>query len=149
LPIYYCISENYKGKKKVFLGNTHLYLIPIPEGRYLCLGMLGNFVGSDNCYSCRLIVNMEETLIASVLAGEGEELGERFQVIETLNCQPSPAEEGGYFIELLDKGKYIQSDLIVRLNDKHKNKLQNMYLMAGKLSFLSEPVSVKESSKGE
>ena len=140
MPIYYCILQNYKGKKKAFLGNTHLYLIPIPEGRYLYLGMLGNFVGSDNCYSCRLIVNMEEALIASVIAGEGEELGARFQIIEILNCQPSPADEGGYFIELSEKGEYIQSDLIVRLNDKHSNKLQNMYIMAGQLSFLSESV---------
>ena len=83
---------------------------------------------------------MEEALLASVIAGEGEELGKRFQIIEILNCQSGPAEEGGYFIELLEKGKYIQSDLIVRLNDKHKNKLQNMYIMAGQLSFLSEPV---------
>ena len=140
MPIYYCILENYKGKKKAFLGNTHLYLIPIPAGRYLYIGMLGNFVGSDNCYSCRLIVNMDETLVASVLIGEGEELGERFKVIETLNCQTSSAEEGGYFIELLEKGKYIQSDLIIRLNYKHKNKLQNIYTIAGQFAFLSEPV---------
>ena len=146
MPIYYCILENYKGKKKVFLGNTHLYLIPISEERYLYLGMLGEFVGHDNCYSCRLIVHMEAFLVDGVLAGEAEELGERFKVIETLNCQPSPAEEGGYYIKLLDEGEYIQSDLSIRLHEQQNNKSKPLYIMGGQLSFLSEPVSLKENS---
>ena len=143
MPIYYCILENYKGKNKVFLGNTHLYLIPVSEERYLYLGMLGEFVGNDNSYSCRLIVDIEESLVAGVLAGEVEELGERFKVIETLNCKPSPSEEGGYDVKLLSKGKYVRSDLIIRLDNKHKKKSQPMYIMEGQLSFLSDPVSLK------
>ena len=147
--IYYCILENYKGIKKVFLGNTHLYLIPVSEERYLYLGMLGEFVGHDNCYSCRLIVDIDAFLVDGVLAGEAEVLGERFKVIETLNCQPSPAEEGGYYIKLLDEGKYIQSDLIIRLHEQQNNKSKPLYIMGGQLAFLSEPVFLKESNKEE
>ena len=141
MRIYYCILENYKGRKKVFLGNTHLYLIPISEERYLYLGMLGEEVDNDNCYACRLIVSIEAALVEAVLAGEAEELGERFKVIETLNCEPISSEIGEYAIGLLDKGKYILSDLVISFDEQHSVKSQPIYLMEGQLSFLSEPAT--------
>jgi len=140
LPIYYCILENYKGRKRVFLGNTHLYLVPVSEEMYLYLGMLGEVIGNDNCYACRLIADVDASLVEGVLAGEEEELGERFKVIETLNCEPSPSETGEYALTLLETGNYILSDLIVRFDDQHSVKSQNIYLLEGQLSFLSEPV---------
>jgi hypothetical protein len=139
-PIYYCILKNYKGRKKEFLGNTNFYLVPMPEERYVYLGVLGELEDHEHCYMCRLILNMEAAMVGAVLEGEVEEFGDRFKVIETLNCEASLSEEGVYDIKLLEQGEYIQSDLILGPYTGRGKKAKPMFILGGHLCFSTSPI---------
>jgi len=132
---YYCILRNYKGYfKKKFLGNTHLYFFPVTGDQYIYLGMLGQLEGEHNRYLLDLISEFDADLLGSLIQGEIEEFGERFEVMESVACKVDPL-SGGWRIKIDKKGQYIRSDIKIRLEAGSRDRGKPQYILKGELSF--------------
>src|SRR4030042_5847069 len=111
--LYYCVLKNYKGLfKKKHSGNTHLLITPISNDEYFYLGIVGKLTNNEDIYSSQLITKVSDSLLDDVISGEEEHFGDRFVILEDLKCSVKNIGEEDYIIKLVNKGKYIKSNLI-------------------------------------
>jgi len=147
-PLYYFVLKNYRGIfKKKFVGNSHIFLIPRTEDDYLYLALLGNIVDEENTYACVLISRIPDDIIDSLIEGEHDHFGNRFELIEELNVRFSCEQIGIYDIELEGKSKYILSDLEITFNSKLSSSSKKIYIIKGKLNLNTEDVGLDSTLK--
>ena len=142
--IFYCILKNYKGIfTKKHRGNTHLFLVPITEGKFLYLGLLGEETDEPGNYICQLIIKLPDEIIESIVEEEEKYFGERFLVMEKLPCSTKKNNEGNYIVKLSKKGSYIGSDLELEFNTDYSTQSKRIYTLKGELNFEAEDVDSK------
>ena len=144
--IYYCVLKNYKG---IFIKksskNTHLFFIPKPNKEYLYLALIGKLNNRQDTYTCQLLVKQPGSLIHQIINGEKEHFGERFEIIESLNCESKEIGEEEFLIKLSNKGTNISSNLVLMYSPDLSSGKQMIYVLKGNLNLYTEEVDTKST----
>jgi len=148
MTLYYCVLKNYKGLfKKKHIGNTHLFLVPISDNTYLYLGMIGELEDEKGSYATQLIVKLPSEIVDQVIEEEINYFGDRFVVLEEINCIPRKTAAGVYDIKLPQKGDMILSNLHIEFNVDISTNARRIYTLTGEFNFESEDIKSTSDMK--
>ena len=141
MNLYYCVLKNYKGLfKKKHIGNTHLFLVPISDNKYLYLGVIGELEDEPGNYATQLIVKLPSDIVDQVIDEEINYFGDRFLVVEELKCTPAITSAGVYDIKIPQKGDMILSNLHIEFNVDISTNSRRIYTVTGDFNFESEDI---------
>jgi hypothetical protein len=90
---------------------THLLILPNAENDFLYLGVIGKVTDEPGSYVTQLIVRFPDHLLVTILDGEAERFGERFEVVEQVDCSVEESKDGFYRLNLQNPSEHIQDHL--------------------------------------
>ena len=147
--LYYCVLKNYHGIfRKKFRGNTHLFFIPLDNEKYGYFGLIGEMIDQEEElpeglkeYACKLIVKLPGDVVQPVIDHQIEYFGGRLQIIEQVEVSVKKINEGHFFIDLISKGDFIKSDLILKYRLEYSTSDRRIYTIDADLDFMSSEIS--------
>jgi hypothetical protein len=108
--VYYAVLKHPKKRTKEE-RITHLLILPNAENDFLYLGVTGKVTDEPGSYVTQLIVRFPQDLLNRILDGEAEQFGERYEVLEQIDCSVGNVGDECCSIRLDTPGQYIRSDL--------------------------------------
>jgi hypothetical protein len=140
--VYYCILKKYKGLfKKKFVGVTHLFILPRTDYDYLYLALLGERLEVSGTYACLYITRIPDNILDSVVGGEKEYFGSRFEVVEQKLAEVKVLVKGSYLIKLKeDSDVFPKKDILLTYQAEESTPKKRIYNLTTKLDLKTKEV---------
>ncbi len=149
---YYCILKNSKGIfKKKFLGNTHIFFMPLGNDTYGYFGLIGEMLDDNGKslnkhkyikdYACTLLAIVPSEIVNDVIYHQIKLFQGRFKVIEELDCIYDNS-----IIKIFNKGSFIKSSLKIYPLPEYSTSNKKIYKLIGYLNFSSDEFSLSKKN---
>jgi hypothetical protein len=149
---YYCILKNSKGVfKKKFLGNTHLFFIPLGNDTYGYFGLIGEMLDDNDKplnkhkyikdYACTLLSIVPSDIVNDIIYHQVKLFKGRFKIVEELDCIYYNSK-----IKIFNKGSFIKSSLEIFHLPEYSTLTKKIYKLVGFLNFSSDEFTLSKKN---
>jgi len=140
--VYYCVLKKYKGLvKKKFVGVTHLFILPRTDYDYAYVALLGERLEVSGTYACLYITRIPDDILDTIVSGEKEYFGNRFEVIEQKLAEVKTVVKGSYLIKLKEESNvFPKKSILLTYQAEESTPKKRIYNLTSKLDLTTREV---------
>jgi hypothetical protein len=135
MKLVYCVLTFKKGLLRKKTKKVHLFFLPVSFTNYFYIALIGKLSDEENSYVSQLMVSFPAELLEEVIKGKQEYFGERFSVVEELQC--IPLKKNNNTTKIVVSGKkqalVVKSNILLTFDDFLTTGSKKIYILRGKL----------------